>query len=240
MKLNIAYPAAGTQKFIVIDDEKRLRTLYDKRISHDVSGEDLGDEFAGYVFRITGGNDKQGFPMKQGVLINTRVRLLLKDGQSCFRARRAGERKRKSIRGCIVGADISVLNLVIIKKGDNEIEGLTDSSVPRRLGPKRASKLRKLFNLSKSDDVRKFAIARSFEKKGKTVTKRPKIQRLITPVTLKRKRTRNAAKVAALQKSQADAAEYAAMLQKRLAEQKEARRSEISKRRSSRRASKKD
>jgi len=177
--------------------------------------------------------------MKQGVLLQGRARLLLRDGLSCFRARRAGERKRKSVRGCIVGSDIRVLNLVIEKKGTQDIAGVTDTSNPRRLGPKRASKLRKLFNLSKTDDVRKFAIARSFEKKGKTVVKRAKIQRLVTPVTLRRKRVRQTEKVAALQKSKADAAEYAALVQKRVVEQKAARRSEISKRRSSRRSSKK-
>ena len=177
--------------------------------------------------------------MKQGVLVNTRVRLLLADGQSCFRARRTGERKRKSVRGCIVGPDLSVLNLVVIKKGTSEIAGVTDESTPQRLGPKRASKIRKLFNLAKTDDVRKFAIARSFEKKGKTVTKRARIQRLVTPVTLRRKKARFAEKVASLQKSKANAAEYAALVQKRLAEQKAARRSEISKRRSSRRNSSK-
>ena len=42
--------------------------------------------------------------------------------------------------------------------GDNDIEGLTDNVVPRRLGPKRASKIRKLFNLSKEDDVRNYVI----------------------------------------------------------------------------------
>ncbi|KAM7452672.1 hypothetical protein BLSTO_06590, partial [Blastocystis sp. subtype 1] len=47
----------------------------DKRISQEVEGDCLGDEFKGYIFRITGGNDKQGFPMKQGVLCNHRVRL---------------------------------------------------------------------------------------------------------------------------------------------------------------------
>ena len=40
-------------------------------------------------------SDQQGFPMKQGVLVNHRVRLLLSDGHSCYRARRDGERKRK-------------------------------------------------------------------------------------------------------------------------------------------------
>eukprot|EP01038_Epipyxis_sp_PR26KG_P009287 gene9287-12514_t len=240
MKINIAYPTTGNQKFIDIDDERKLRTLYDKRISQEVNGEDLGEEFAGYIFRISGGNDKQGFAMKQGVLTNTRVRLLLKEGLSGYRARRVGERKRKSVRGCIVGPDLSVLNLVIIKKGDNEIEGFTDISIPKRLGPKRASKIRKLFNLTKEDDVKKFVISRTFEnKKGKKVTKRPNIQRLVTPVTLQRKARRNSAAVKALEKSKTDAAVYTALVQKRLAEQKDARRSEISKRRSSRRASSK-
>ena len=66
-------------------------------------------------------------------------------GSSCYRPRRKGERKRKSVRGCIVGPDISVVHLVVVKKGDEEVEGLTDKYVPRRLGPKRASKIRKLF-----------------------------------------------------------------------------------------------
>lgn len=32
-------------------------------------------EFKGYVFKIMGGQDKQGFPMKQGVLTNGRVQV---------------------------------------------------------------------------------------------------------------------------------------------------------------------
>ena len=44
----------------------------------DVDGEVLGEEFKGYTLRITGGNDKQGFTMKQGVLVNGRVKILMK------------------------------------------------------------------------------------------------------------------------------------------------------------------
>uniref|UniRef100_A0A671E585 Small ribosomal subunit protein eS6 n=1 Tax=Rhinolophus ferrumequinum TaxID=59479 RepID=A0A671E585_RHIFE len=80
--------------------------------------------------------------MKQGVLTHGRVRLLLSKGHSCYRPRRTGERKRKSVRGCIVDANLSVLNLVIVKKGEKDIPGLTDTTVPRRLGPKRASRIR--------------------------------------------------------------------------------------------------
>lgn len=67
-----------------------------------------------------GGQDKQGFPMKQGVLVPGRVRVLMAPGDSCFRGhgRRKGERRRKSVRGCIVSPDLSVLNLVVVKKGE--------------------------------------------------------------------------------------------------------------------------
>lgn len=44
--------------------------------------------------------------------------------------------------------------------GEQEIPGLTDTTVPRRLGPKRASKIRKLFNLKKEDDVRQYVVRR--------------------------------------------------------------------------------
>ena len=57
--------------------------------------------------------------MKQGVLVAHRVRLLLSAGMSCYRPRRRGERKRKTVRGCIVGPDLNVLNLVIVKKGEH-------------------------------------------------------------------------------------------------------------------------
>lgn len=156
------------------------RSFYDKRISHEVTGDCLGDDFKGYVFKISGGNDKQGFAMKQGVLTSQRVRILFRDGMSGYRIRKRGERKRKSTRGCIVSADLSVLNLVVVKKGEAEIEGLTDTQKPRRLGPKRASKIRKLFNLEKGDDVRKYVIRREITKDGKkSVFKAPKIQRLV-------------------------------------------------------------
>jgi len=242
MKLNISYPPNGSQKCIDIDDELKYRIFYEKRISQEVEGDQLGDQFKGYVFKITGGNDKQGFPMKQGVLTNTRVRLLMGEGASCFRPRRSGERKRKSVRGCIVASDISALHLVIVKKGPEEIPELTDKYVPRRLGPKRASKIRKLFNLTKEDDVRKYVIRRELPaKEGKKKrTKAPKIQRLVTPVVLQRKRHRRALVKQRALRSKTEAADYAKLVAQRSKERKEKRQQTISKRRSMRESQKKD
>ena len=57
------------------------RQFNERRMGSDVNGEILGDEYKGYIFRITGGNDKQGFTMKQGILINGRVRILMKESK---------------------------------------------------------------------------------------------------------------------------------------------------------------
>jgi len=140
MKLLISYPATGCTKTIEIDDENKLRGFFDKRMSEEVLGDSIGDEFKGYVFKIAGGQDKQGFPMKQGVLINTRARLLLRRGDTGYQFWRGrnGERRRKSIRGCIVGADLSVLDLIVVKKGEKNSQvsptpACQEPSVQRRL-----------------------------------------------------------------------------------------------------------
>merc|ERR1711897_112548 len=131
--------------------------------------------------------------------------------------------KRKSVRGCVVGPDLAVLSLVVAKKGPEEIPGLTDDNKPRRLGPKRASNIRKLFNLEKKDDVRNFVVRREAGKKKKA----PRIQRLVTPAMLQRKRyfrsqTRNKMVLAKKEKG-----EYQKRLSEYRQEQKELRAAEV-------------
>merc|ERR1712024_242792 len=94
--------------------------------------------------------------------------------------------------------------MVIVKKGEGEIPGLTDNTIPRRLGPKRASKIPKPL------------------KEGKTQKyKAPKIQRLITPAILQRRRHLVAIKRRRQEKSRLAAAEYSKILAQRQKEQKE-------------------
>jgi small subunit ribosomal protein S6e len=106
----------------------------------------------------------------------------------------------------ITGLDLAVLALSIVKQGENDLPGLTDTVVPKRLGPKRATKIRRFFGLDKKDDVRKFVIRRTVTKEGKKeYTKAPKIQRLVTPQRLQHKRQR-----VAIKRRRAEAAREAA------------------------------
>jgi small subunit ribosomal protein S6e len=139
--------------------------------------------------------------MKQGVFSGHRLKLLLSPGTQGYRAKRKGERKRKSVRGCIVGPDIKMLSCTLVKKGEKEIPGLTDEIRPRRLGPKRATGIQKLFGIERAENekalqttvplIKKHAIRRTFQSKKNPQMKRqkaPKIQRLVTEARLRRKR----------------------------------------------------
>ena len=155
--------------------------------------------------------------MKNGVLTQSKKRILLTKGCSMFRFKRGyhrrGIRTRKLVRGCIVSHDIKILNLKVTKKGANPIPGLTDVELPKRLGPKRATKILKEFGL--------FAPKRKVTtKNGKEYTKSAKIQRLITPQRLRRKRVIKAIKKERIEAAKKGLDEYKKMLKSALEERK--------------------
>lgn len=59
MKLNISFPANGSQKLLEIEDDRKLRVFMEKRMGNEVSAESLGDEWKGYVGTNTGISDRE-------------------------------------------------------------------------------------------------------------------------------------------------------------------------------------
>ena len=212
-------------------------------MAEEIDGGLLGEEYKGYVFKITGGSDKEGFPMKQGVMTSDRIRLFLAEGTSCYNRyrgqKRTGTRKRKSLRGAVISSEIVVVNLVIVRKGEQEIVDLTEAekSAPNRLGPKRASKIRKLFSLSKQENVKEYVIRREVALKEETKRKKPrskapKIQRLITPRKIQHKRLRKAEKLRGRERAKKEVEAYHQLIKQRRNEQIQRRRQLSSRRKS--------
>src|SRR2546428_534527 len=75
----------------------------------------------GYKLQITGGSDKDGFPMRSDLPGPRRKRLLLSGGVG-FHPVRPGMRKKKTVRGNTVSPDILQLNLKIVVRGPKSIE----------------------------------------------------------------------------------------------------------------------
>ena len=147
-------------------------------------------------------------------------------GGTLYKPRRTGERKRKSVRGCICGPDLSVIALSILKKGEQEIAGLTDNAKPNRLAKKRRANISAYFNLDKGDDVRRYVNHRTITKGDKTYYKAPRIQRLVTEKRLRRKRIIKRTKVEKAQSSAASAAKYEKLLSQFVKERKASRKAE--------------
>ncbi|AEA38785.1 40S ribosomal protein S6 (nucleomorph) [Cryptomonas paramecium] len=189
MKINISDLQNKSQKTLDIEDENVLKFFYEKKIQSEFRGEILGAEWKGYILKINGGQDKQGFPMKPGVLTNRRIKALLtKNSVGCKGHHfKKGEKRKKSIRGCIISPETRVINVSVVKKHSTSDKSNLPCKKPLMI--KRISKIRKMYSLSKGDDVKKYIIKQISQEKHTTYkSKFRKIQRMITPLYIQRKR----------------------------------------------------
>ena len=122
----------ATFKFVVNDPETRksYQVEIEQSKALGLIGKKIGDEFSGdiiglpgYTLKITGGTDKDGFPMHPRVDGMGRKKVLL-TGPPCFHPKRKGERRRKTVRGNTISEDIAQINCKIVKKGEKPIEEL--------------------------------------------------------------------------------------------------------------------
>ncbi len=120
MKLVISIPKTGRAFQKEIGDEE-ARMFYGLKIGDTVDLSPLG--LKGYKAKITGGTDKDGFPMRPDVHGTGRKKVLLSGGPG-VRGLKKGERVRKTVRGNTVAEDIEQLNLVIVEEGETPIEEL--------------------------------------------------------------------------------------------------------------------
>ena len=95
--------------------------LLGKKIGDKISGSSAGLE--GYELEITGGSDKDGFPMRKDVDGIGRKRILIASGPG-YHPKMEGQRRRKSIRGNTVSEDTAQINAKIFKYGPKPADHL--------------------------------------------------------------------------------------------------------------------
>jgi len=108
---------------VQIEKDQKEAPLFGKKIGETFTGDFLGLE--GYELKITGGSDKDGFPMRPDVEGVVKKRTLLAKGLG-FRAikkikkkrfKREGMRKRKTVRGNTISAETIQVNCAVVKEG---------------------------------------------------------------------------------------------------------------------------
>jgi len=111
-KVIVSDPETGKSSAFEVEGNRAL-PLIGRRIGETVDGSIIG--LSGQKMLITGGSDKDGFPMRTDVHGGVKARVLLSGGTG-FKPREKGERERKMIRGDTITEDIVQINTKVIEK----------------------------------------------------------------------------------------------------------------------------
>jgi small subunit ribosomal protein S6e len=112
LKIIISDPEIGKSQSVELEETQAV-PLIGRKLGEIIDGTSV--KLAGYKLKITGGSDKDGFPMRPNVHGGVRVGVILSEGVG-FHPTRKGERKRKTIRGNVITDSIVQVNVKIIEK----------------------------------------------------------------------------------------------------------------------------
>ena len=112
-KFEIAEPKARKTYGLSVEQEK-IAGLVGKRIGETFNGSLIG--LSGYELEITGGTDKDGFPMLNSVHGPGRKKILLSHPPG-FHPPIKGQRRKKTVRGNTISLDIIQINAKVVKEG---------------------------------------------------------------------------------------------------------------------------
>jgi small subunit ribosomal protein S6e len=116
---------------LVVSDPKTGKT-YQTEIAKDkesaLIGLKIGDTFdggavgaAGYKLMLTGGSDKEGFPMRKDMKGSRRKQILISSGIG-IRQMSEGARRKKAVRGSVISDQIMQVNSKAVEYGEKKLE----------------------------------------------------------------------------------------------------------------------
>jgi small subunit ribosomal protein S6e len=89
-----------------------------KNIGDTISGDIAG--LAGYTLKLTGGTDKDGFPIRPDLPGPARKKILVAGGVG-FHPPSEGVRMRKAMRGREISSDVTQINTVVVEYGEKPL-----------------------------------------------------------------------------------------------------------------------
>lgn len=100
--------------------EKEAEFLVGISVGEKFEGKELGGDFDGYEFEITGGSDISGFPLYKDAEGIGLKRVLLTKGWG-MKDNREGVRLRKTVRGKTISDKAVQINIKVIKEGKKKL-----------------------------------------------------------------------------------------------------------------------
>lgn len=117
-KIVISDPKTG-KSFQKDLEEQNFDALIGKKIGDIIDGSIF--QLDGYKLKLTGGTDKDGFPMSPSIPGGVRKAVLLAEGFG-FHPKRKGMRKKKLMRGNTITSEIVQINTMIVEYGQAPLE----------------------------------------------------------------------------------------------------------------------
>lgn len=111
-KVIVSDPSASKSKVVELDGARAV-PLIGRRLGESLDGSVLG--MPGLKLQLTGGSDKDGFPMRPNIHGGVRLSVIVSKSVG-FHPKREGERRRKTLRGNVITEDIVQVNMKVLEK----------------------------------------------------------------------------------------------------------------------------
>jgi small subunit ribosomal protein S6e len=111
-KVIVSDSETGKSQLVEVEETQAV-PLIGRKLGEVIDGAAV--KLSGYKLKITGGSDKDGFPMRPNIHGGVRVRAILSGGVG-FHPSRKGDRRRKTVRGNVITDAIVQLNMKVVEK----------------------------------------------------------------------------------------------------------------------------
>ena len=111
-KIIISDPETGKSRSIEVEGTQAV-PLIGRKLGEVIDGSVV--KMSGHKLKVTGGSDKDGFPMRPNIHGGVRIGAILSEGVG-FHPFQKGERQRKTLRGDTITEEIVQINMKVVEE----------------------------------------------------------------------------------------------------------------------------